>query len=364
MSTAIMTVWFVACLLLSLSVSGADALSSPSTPPSSSRQQFGQDTTRNVATQVLQGTGPAQVDLNVYNLPGGMEEICQEWTLNLVQKVTEQQAKVKLAAKSMENYVDTVVVTFPRNVESGGGLGLDLIELISREEDGLGITVIKGFVDGGSALLGTAEGDILPGDSIAEVAIVRRRVQRSTGSDQPNTDFEIGIDETLEEFTAKTQGLSYDATVTVLQALPPPLSPTNKQEEDFFRLTLKRIRRKPKVKVNLQFPPQDEQEDVSIELFAGEQLRYGMLVRGVPLNDPLAKRFDTKSSGNCGAGGLCRTCAVSITSSSTPGLLNPQRVAEKQMLQDNPRWRLSCKAIVGYGMKEGEITVRVNPRQW
>ena len=45
-------------------------------------------------------------------------------------------------------------------------------------------------------------------------------------------------------------------------------------------------------------------------------------------------------------------------------VLNPQRVAEKQMMKNNPRWRLACKAIVGYGMKEGEMVVRVNPQQW
>jgi hypothetical protein len=45
-------------------------------------------------------------------------------------------------------------------------------------------------------------------------------------------------------------------------------------------------------------------------------------------------------------------------------LLNQQRIAEKQMLQDVPRWRLACKAIVGYGMAEGEMTIRVSPNQW
>mmetsp|Transcript_28344 Transcript_28344/g.57963 ORF Transcript_28344/g.57963 Transcript_28344/m.57963 type:complete len:88 (+) Transcript_28344:324-587(+) len=87
-----------------------------------------------------------------------------------------------------------------------------------------------------------------------------------------------------------------------------------------------------------------------------------MLVRGVKLNDPLAKRFDTKSEGNCGAGGLCRTCAVSVLRGGE--LLSPQKTAEAQMLGDEPRWRLACKAFVGYGMTEGEVTVAVNPRQW
>ena len=25
---------------------------------------------------------------------------------------------------------------------------------------------------------------------------------------------------------------------------------------------------------------------------------------------------------------------------------------------------MACKAVVGWGMKEGEMTVKVNPRQW
>ena len=45
-------------------------------------------------------------------------------------------------------------------------------------------------------------------------------------------------------------------------------------------------------------------------------------------------------------------------------MLNPQKISEKQMLEDNPRFRLACKAFVGYGMQEGEITLQVNPRQW
>ena len=160
-----------------------------------------------------------------------------------------------------------------------------------------------------------------------------------------------------EEIVVQTECLSYDATVAAIQSLPSP----NPQYDEYYSLALKRLRRKPKVTVKLQFPDQDE-PDQTLELFAGENLRYGMLVRGVKLNDPLALRFDTKNGGNCGAGGLCRTCAVAVQQGND--LLNPQRPAEQQMLADNPRWRLACKAIVGYGMREGDITIRVNPNQW
>jgi hypothetical protein len=163
--------------------------------------------------------------------------------------------------------------------------------------------------------------------------------------------------ETDTEVSVRTDCLDYEGTVNAIRSLPEQV-----ETDEEIVLVLKRIRRKPKVKVNLQYPPSQGEKDVSIELFAGENLRMGMLVRGVKLNDPLAKRFDTKNGGNCGAGGLCRTCAVCVVNGKE--LLNDQRVAERQMLQDTPRWRLACKAIVGHGMQEGEMTIRVNPGQW
>jgi ferredoxin len=165
-----------------------------------------------------------------------------------------------------------------------------------------------------------------------------------------------GITDIEQIFSVPTEALGYDATVEALQTLPPL------QDGQQIQLKLRRLRKRPIVTVNLQFPPSQNEPDTTIQLFAGENLRQGMLVRGVKLNDPLAKRFDTKNGGNCGAGGLCRTCAVSISIGQE--LLNEQRIAEKQMLQDVPRWRLACKAIVGYGMAEGEMTIRVSPNQW
>ena len=149
------------------------------------------------------------------------------------------------------------------------------------------------------------------------------------------------------------------------------LLPNDDNYDEYYIITVQRIRRKPKVVIKLQYPPGVAIESSSsslllpesIELTAGENLRQGLLVRGISVNDPYAKRFDTKFSGNCGAGGLCRTCTVAIIRGAD--LLNPPRVAEQQMVQiNNPRWRLACKAIVGYGMKEGEMTIKVNPRQW
>lgn len=299
-------------------------------------------TTRNVATQILQGTGPPKVDLDQYNLP--IDEIEKEWKVLLVQKSAEKQSRVVLAARSTQNYADTVTVTFPRI--AGQGLGLGLAELAGGREDGLGITVVSEVLTGGAAE--KASSPILTGDSISQLRLVRRQNEPIEGS----------FSQDIQEFPINTECLSYDSTVAAIASLPF----ADPKWDDSYVVTLKRLRRKPKVTVNLLYPPGQKEEDVSIELFAGENLRMGMLVRGIKLNDPLAKRFDTKNGGNCGAGGLCRTCSVVVQSGMD--LLNPQRVSERQMLADTPRWRLACKAIVGYGLQEGNLTIRVNPNQW
>lgn len=314
-------------IFLPLLFTTASALSSP--------LPYG-DTPKNVASRILQGAGPVAVDLNQYNLPS-LQEISSEWTCNFVTESTKSQARLAMGAQNeRENYVDVVTVSFPRQPR----LGIELEELQGGREDGIGVTLITGLVEGGAA-----EGsDIVPGDVLSKVTLTRTSRNKLT--------------EAQEIYTAQTECLDYDRTIDAIQSLPP--LDTNCQET--YTLTLKRLRRKPVVNVKLQYPPSQGEDDETIQMFAGENLRQGMLVRGVKLNDELAKRFDTKSSGNCGAGGLCRTCAVSVLQGQD--LLNPQRTAEQQMLADSPRWRLACKAIVGYGMKEGTMTVRVNPRQW
>lgn len=353
------------------------ALSSPNPSSSSSitPSLYG-STTRNIATQVLQGTGPPQVDLNRYNLP--YDDILDEWTVENVQKVTESRGRVQLTARSTkEHYVDTLLVSFPRSADKGG-LGLQLLELAGGRDDGIGITIINGIIEGGNA----DGSDLLPGDSIDSISLVRRKRRKTTASevgstktsttirdvDDKDNDNPWRLDETEEAFSISILCLDYEKTVELISSLPPPLQVEDgvNYYEDTFTLKVRRIRRRPKVRVQLQFPP--GQEDAppvgqrTIEMYAGENLRQGMLIRGVALNDPLAQRFDTKQGGNCGAGGLCRTCSVVIQNGAE--LLNPQRPAEKQMLADQPRWRLACKAIIGYGMQEGEMTIRVNPRQW
>jgi len=237
--------------------------------------------------------------------------------------------------------VSTEVVSFPR--KPGCGMGIMLEEIAGGRADGLGITIVTGLVEGGPA-----EGcGILKGDCISSIA-VKKRTQDEDGR---------AAWDTVE--SVSTECLGYDATVDAILGLPDMEA---REGDEVFMLTMKRLRRKPKVQLKILYPPSQNEPDFDLELFSGENLRRAMLARGVKLNDPLAKRFDNGGDGNCGAEGTCTTCVVSV--SRGQDLLNQPGLQEKQMLQDTPRWRLGCRAIVGYGGREGKIVLRVNPRQW
>ena len=275
--------------------------------------------------------GKVSVDMNKYNL--SPEQAVQEWSANLKPENAFEGSGAYLGAKSAkENFVDTVRVVFPRLPDSG--LGILLEEIAGGREDGLGITVAAGLVEGGAS-----DGSgILVGDCISSIAI-------ETSS----------TEETLA--AVSTECLGYDATVDTILSLPAAQS-----DDEVFVLSVKRLRRKPRVNVKIQYPPGMGEQDISLELFSGENLRRAMLTRGVKLNDPMARRFDSGGTGSCGAEGTCATCVVSVLKGSE--LLNPQNIQEQQILSDNPRWRMGCKAIVGYGFQEGDITLRLNPKQW
>jgi ferredoxin len=291
--------------------------------------------------QMFQNTMDTElVDRNIYNIPA--DRIAQEWTAEVVPGSSLREAGVYLGAKSpKELMVDTISVELKRR--QGEGLGLQLLEIAGGREDGLGITVIDGIVEGG-----IADGsDVMVGDSIVAITVVKK-----TSSSGASSMSEQEVRESVE-----TECLGYDKTVEAILGLPPVES-----DNETIILTLKRLRRKPKVTVKLQYPPSQGEPDVTLELFAGENLRRAMLTRGVKLNDPLSRRFDSGGTGDCGGEATCSTCVVSVVEGAE--LFNPQKMQEQQMLVKNPRWRLACKAIVGYGDREGSMTVRVNPRQW
>jgi ferredoxin len=282
------------------------------------------------------------VDRNQYNIP--IDRIAQEWTAELYPGSSLQTAGVYLGAKSpKELMIDTVRVELTRR--KGEGLGLQLLEIAGGREDGLGITVVDGILEDG-----IADGsNVMIGDSIASITVIKKSSTDTSGSSS--------LSEQEVRHSVETECLGYDKTVEAILSLPPVES-----DDEKIVLALKRLRRKPKVTVNLQYPPSQGERDVTLELFAGENLRRAMLTRGVKLNDPLSRRFDSGGTGNCGGEATCSTCVVSVVEGGE--LFNPQRTQEQQMLVKNPRWRLACKAIVGYGDREGTMTVRVNPRQW
>lgn len=321
-------------LWLTLGVNTAVAFTSP---------LVGNSAVGRTTVQVMQSSTSfyeSKIDRNTLNIP--LERIAQEWTAEMVPESSLREAGVYLGAKSsQELMVDTIKVELTRRV--GEGLGLQLLEIAGGREDGLGITVIDGVIEGG-----IADGsEIMLGDSIAAITVVRTSVGDGSSS----------LSEQEMRESVETECLGYEKTVEAIMSLPPA-----EHEGEKIVLLLKRLRRKPKVKLTLQYPPSQGEPDTTLELFAGENLRRAMLTRGVKLNDPLSLRFDSGGTGNCGGEATCSTCVVNVVEGGV--LLNPQKTQEQQMLVKNPRWRLACKAIVGYRDREGSMTIRVNPRQW
>ena len=291
--------------------------------------------------------GPTLVDMNQYNLD--IDEIAQEWTAVVVPESSLREEGIYLGAKSSkEIMVDTFKVEFPRIPNQG--MGIELLELAGGREDGLGITVVNGLVEGGTTASGIkSENDIMVGDSISKIAIKRTKKSSSQGG-------ALSDAEEIEAIDVECFG--YDKTVDAIIGLPP----ASEDETESFVLTIKRLRRKPKVTIQLQYPPSQNEPDTTIELFSGENLRRAMLTRGVKLNDPYSRRFDSGGIGDCGAEGTCATCVVNVMEGME--LLNDPKEQESQILKNKPRYRMACRAIVGYGFQSGTMKIQVNPRQF
>lgn len=283
------------------------------------------------------GADEPSVDMNQYNLP--LEQILEEWTATIQPKTVMQAGGAFVGAKSdKEIMVDKVRITFPRNPESGMGILLE--EIAGGRDDDLGITVVSGVVEGGAA-----DGcGIQEGDSISSIS-VRRLTSETT---------QESLQDSEEIMTVSTECLGYDATVDQILSLP-----AAEGDNEAFVLSMNRLRRRPRVTVTIQYPNRKEK---TVELFSGENLRRGMLARGVEINDPLARRFDNGGTGDCGAAGTCATCAVRVVEGDE--LLNPQAAREQQILKGKDRWRLGCGAVVGHGNTEGDLILRVSPNQW
>jgi hypothetical protein len=368
----LLCVAFINCKSLTRKSIAVDAFTTPqSTPLARCQRQHQYTRPSSYTTQLNEQPvnlknllGPISPStLKSYNLPPS--DASQGWTAQIVTftaKSMEETTEIQLAPKNQQDhFVDTFSVEIPIPLDRVG-LGIELLEIEGGREDGLGIVIVDGLVSGGNAekacqILETTDDkeSIMFGDSISNAElIIRRRI----GSAAEQTDV----------MSTRTECLGYESMANELVGLLAPLNVGNNNtpriEEATVILTLKRLRRRPTINVKLQYPPSQNLPPETIQLLPGDNLRMAMLSRGIKLNDPLAQRYDGKptGSGNCGSGGLCRTCAVSVTRGGE--LLSPPKANEKKMLEETPRWRLACKSWVGYGMKEGDVVVQVNPRQW
>jgi ferredoxin len=287
--------------------------------------------------------------MNRYNF-NSLESIAAEWTAVVKAGSSLQPAGIFMEPRDTKtNFADFVTVKFPR----GAGLGLELLELAGGREDGRGITVVEAIVPGGPA-----DGvGLLPGDTLVDITIESTTAKSSSSSTSKAAESKVSVN------AVELECLSFDATVAALRTLPPPRGGADDTTSETMIVTVKRLRRRPKVTVNLQYPSDDNddtEETTTLELFCGENLRRALLVRGVKLNDPLARRFDSGGSGDCGADGTCATCAVAVVQGAD--LLTAPTTMERQLFRDRLNWRMSCKAKIG--MREGTLTIKVNPRQW
>uniref|UniRef100_A0A7S2MVP6 PDZ domain-containing protein n=1 Tax=Helicotheca tamesis TaxID=374047 RepID=A0A7S2MVP6_9STRA len=275
------------------------------------------------------------VDPNVYNIP--LDQAAELWTAS-VQESNNADRKAGVPymdSKSKDYFVDDIVSV---EVSRDGGLGLELLELAGGRADGIGITIVSGVTKGGNA----EKAGIIPGDSIAAVSVYETEMSDVEGS--------FGLIEETKSRVRDCECKDFDNTIDALANFP------GDDAESVF-LDIKRIRRWPKVQVQVEYPPSQCAEGVNnvkkIELFAGENLKRALQNRGIILSDPGSPKCDY-----CGS----NACYVSIYRGKS--LLNPMGTTEKKLMARNQDCRLSCKTTVGYNMQEGDVRMRINLCQW
>ena len=165
--------------------------------------------------------GSSAVDPNVYNVD--LETATDLWTASVSPTNSNmREAGIPfLDSKSKDYYVDDVEVVVSRE----GGMGMDLLELAGGREDGYGITIVTG-VSGNAQKAG-----VLPGDSITAVTVT------SSAVDEQNNVEEISR-------SAGCECLDFDGTIQVLSQFDSPQ----------VQLSIKRLRRWPKLKVVVEYP--------------------------------------------------------------------------------------------------------------
>lgn len=272
--------------------------------------------------------GRGSTDPNKYNV--ALEQAAELWTVSVSEeKNADRAAGVPfLNTLSKNHYVDDLP-TF--EVSRDGGLGMELLEIAGGRDDGLGVTIVENVIPGGNA----ARAGILPGDSVAAVTVY----------EQVRT---ANVEETRSRVRL-CECRDFDTTIEALGSFP--------GDAATVCLTVKRIRRWPKIQVRVEYPPSQCAEGVDnvrkIQLFAGENLKRALQNRGIILDDPGNPKCDY-----CGS----NACYVSIFRGKA--ILNPIGITEEKLMKQNPDVRLSCKTTVGYNMQEGELGLRVNLSQW
>ncbi|KAI2513918.1 hypothetical protein MHU86_302 [Fragilaria crotonensis] len=273
-------------------------------------------------SQSVQGSGV--VDPNVYNVP--VETAAELWTVSVSPdtKAGREAGIPFLDSKSKDYFVDDVRVVISRV----GGMGLNLLELAGGRADTFGITIVS-EVTGNAVTAG-----VLPGDSIASIQIRTKTVEGTN------------VQETQETLDCECR--DFDTTIGLLTSIP--------SEINAVVLNLKRIRRWAKVQVVVEYPPsqcaQGVDNKVYLELFAGENLRRALQNRGIVMEDGTARKCDF-----CGG-----KCTVKVDMGMP--LLSPMSTTEDKIMKNNPKCRLSCKAVIGYGMQEGNMRLKVNLNAW
>ena len=287
--------------------------------------------------RAVPATGPSltrngEIDPNVYNVE--LNQAAELWTVSVsAENQLERIAnKPFLDVKSKDYYVDDVRVTLTRSL-SNPGLGLELLELAGGRDDGVGLTIIEG-VSGNAERAG-----VIAGDSLASV-----EYQVVTSGKESIMAQEI------QASTLDCECRDFDSTFDMLVRIPPV------DQVDSITLNLKRIRRWPKIKTIVEYPPSQVAAGVenteTLELFAGENLRRALLNRGIIMEDPMAPKCDF-----CGG-----KCTVKIDQGMP--LLSPMSTTEEKIMRRNPKCRISCKTVVGYNMQEGNLRLRVNLNAW
>lgn len=267
------------------------------------------------------------IDPNVYNVD--VEKAADLWTVSVSadDRIDREAGIPFLDSKSKDYYVDDIRVVVNRD----GGMGMELLELAGGRDDDYGLTIVSG-VSGNAQKAG-----IIAGDSIAGVEVTRVSSKDGTRTK---------VEESREMFDCECK--NFDTTIGLLGSFPPDI--------ESLTLNIKRIRRWPKVKITVQYPPiqcaNGADNEETVELFAGENLKRALQTRGIIFEDRDAAKCDF-----CGG-----KCTVSIDTGMQ--LMNPMGLTEQKLMKQNPKCRLSCKTVVGYNMQEGAVRLRINLNEW